>query len=54
MCFICFYCVIKSLSVDIIKISSIPGRGEGRERGGREREGREREGRERGKGERDR
>ena len=35
MCFICFYCVIKSLSVDIIKISSIP---EG-EREGEEREG---------------
>ena len=47
MCFICFYCVIKSLSVDIIMISSIPegereggrGEGEGREgRGERERE----------------
>ena len=44
MCFICFYCVIKSLSVDIIKISSIP-------EGEREGEGREREG---GRGERER
>ena len=39
MCFICFYCVIKSLSVDIIKISSIPeGEREGERGKGEERE----------------